>query len=106
MSVPVRLCKKKKLRTFAERSWQNVLERGRMQKVHDLLLRQGLLHQQAKENRVAELAEVVEQLGAGVGVLHNVLKGGLKKQKRQYQRTKQHIRIMCVHVRGGQVHQH
>ena len=44
-----------------------------MQQVHDLLLREGLLHHEAEEDRVAELAEVVEQLGAGVRVLDNVL---------------------------------
>ncbi len=48
-----------------------------MQQVHDLLLGQGLLHQEAEENGVPEFAEVVEELRAGVRVLHNVLQGGL-----------------------------
>ena len=48
-----------------------------MEKVHDLLLRQRLLHHEAEEDDVAELPEVVEELGARVGVLHDVLQGGL-----------------------------
>ncbi len=45
--------------------------------VYDLLLRQHLLNHEAKEECVAELPEVVEELHAGIQVLHNVLQGGL-----------------------------
>ena len=48
-----------------------------MEEVHDLLLRQRLLHHEAEEDDVAELPEVVEELSARVGVLHDVLQGGL-----------------------------
>ena len=57
---------------------QDVLEGRGVQQVHDLLLRERLLHHEAEEDRVAELAEVVEELGAGVGELHDVLERGLE----------------------------
>ena len=59
--------------TFAKWPRKNVLEGGGVEEVHDLLLRQRLLHHEAEEDDVAELAEVVEELGARVGVLHDVL---------------------------------
>ena len=62
---------------LAERSGQNILERRRMKQIHDLLLAQALLQHQTEEHRVAELTEVVEQVGPGVRVLDNVLEGGL-----------------------------
>ena len=48
-----------------------------MEEVHDFFLRERLLHHEAEEDDVAELTEVVEQLCSGVGVLHDVLQGGL-----------------------------
>ena len=63
--------------TFAKRPRQDVLEGGCVEEVHDLLLRQRLLHHEAEEDNVAELPEVVEELSARVGVLHDVLQGGL-----------------------------
>jgi hypothetical protein len=48
-----------------------------VQQVHDLLLRERLLHQQTEENCVAEFTEVVEELCARVRILHDVLKGRL-----------------------------
>ena len=47
----------------------DILEwRGIVQVVH-FLLRQGLLHQQAEEDSVADLTEVLEHLGPQVSVL-------------------------------------
>ena len=48
-----------------------------MKEVHDLLLRQRLLHHEAEEDDVAELPEIVEELRARVRVLHDVLQRGL-----------------------------
>ena len=48
-----------------------------MEEIHDFLLRQRLLHHEAKEDDVAELPEVVEELRAGVRVLNDVLQRGL-----------------------------
>ena len=63
--------------TFAKRPGQYVLEGGCVEEVHDFFLRERLLHHEAEEDDVAELTEVVEQLCSGVGVLHDVLQGGL-----------------------------
>lgn len=59
--------------TFAEGSWQYVLEGRSMQQITDLLLAQGLLHQQTEQDGVAQLPEVVEQLSLGVWVLYDVV---------------------------------
>ena len=59
--------------TFAKRPGEDVLEGRGVEEVHDLLLGERLLHHEAEEDDVAELAEVVEELGARVGVLHDVL---------------------------------
>ena len=63
--------------TFAKWPRKNVLEGGGVEEVHDLLLRQRLLHHEAEEDDVAELPEVVEELRAGVRVLNDVLQRGL-----------------------------
>ena len=60
------------LSLFAERARKDVLEGGGVQEVANLLLAEGLLDQQAEEHSIAKLPEVVEQLGPGVGVLHDV----------------------------------
>lgn len=60
--------------TFAEGSWQYVLEGRSVQQVTDLLLAQGLLHQQTEQDGVAQLPEVVEQLSLGIRVLYDVVK--------------------------------
>lgn len=44
-----------------------------MQQVTDLLLAQGLLHQQTEQDGVAQLPEVVEQLSLGIWVLYDVV---------------------------------
>lgn len=59
--------------TFAEGSWQYVLEGRSVQQVTDLLLAQGLLHQQTEQDGVAQLPEIVEQLSLGIRVLYDVV---------------------------------
>jgi hypothetical protein len=48
------------------------LEGRSVQQVAHLLLAQGLLDQETEEHGVAELPKVVEELGPGVRVLHDV----------------------------------
>jgi hypothetical protein len=44
-------------------------------------LRERLLHHEAKEDDVAQFTKVVKQLGTGVRILDNVLKGGLEEKR-------------------------
>lgn len=65
---------------------QDVLEGRRLEKVADLLLRHGLFDEQAEDERVAELAKVVEELGARVRILDDVVQLGLRVPKDETRR--------------------
>lgn len=59
--------------TFAEGPRQDVLEGSCLQKVTHFLQGEGLLYQQAEEQSVAQLPEVVEEVSPGIWVLHDVI---------------------------------
>lgn len=62
---------------FHKRPREDVLERGGLQEIAHLLLRHGLLNEEAEDEGVAEFSEVVEQLRPGVRILDDVVELGL-----------------------------